>query len=176
MTDIDRCASCVKGYYLTDTATCAACNITGCISCDNQNYCNLCKKGYILSGPSSSATCTQCDPSCATCFDSPLNCEACAEGYFRAGPNCVNKQNINGTFKVAGSLASITTSQIEAISATICNATRKNKSQYILNSLKDGSVIVSFTLNSANSAQQAADLANLNLLLAVGNSIGGSPI
>lgn len=33
--NIEKCASCVRGYYLTSSQTCAACNITGCITCDN---------------------------------------------------------------------------------------------------------------------------------------------
>jgi hypothetical protein len=130
------CASCIRGFYLTETLTCAVCNLTGCSICENSVYCSQCKPGFILSGTGTSAKCTRCAESCATCFDSPNNCENCATGYTKKGWNCVNNNNIRLTLVLAGNFSALTTDQYVSIEDAICDQIGKDKSQVSVDELR----------------------------------------
>lgn len=38
--NIEQCASCNRGFFLTQSSTCKACNITGCVTCSSEIYCD----------------------------------------------------------------------------------------------------------------------------------------
>ena len=68
--NFEKCANCLKGFYLSPTGICKACNFTGCSACESESTCTECKPGYTLSGDGTylSPICLKCDESCATCF------------------------------------------------------------------------------------------------------------
>jgi len=174
-TNIEVCASCNRGFYLTSTYKCKACNIKDCSTCSNEVYCDECKSGYVLSG-SSAGKCIKCDDSCATCFDSPTNCETCALGFTKKGWNCINNNNIKVELKVNADIATFTTSNYSSIEQEICDKIGKDPKHVNIDQLKSGSVVMITDINVDNTAQQATLLSSLQTLLSTGSTVGGFSI
>jgi hypothetical protein len=174
--NIEKCASCVRGYYLTSSQTCAACNITGCITCDNEAYCTQCKKGYTLSGTNAESTCLKCDDSCETCFESPANCDVCANGYSKKGWKCVNNNNVKLSLQLAGDFTTFTTDQYMNVEQEVCDKVSKDRSQVNVDELRSSSIVVVATIDVANTAQQAAVVSALNSAFGSGSSLAGFSI
>jgi len=70
------CTSCMTGYHLTTSNTCASGNYydADCLT-GNGSYCSQCRDGYY-----SLSYCLPCFANCATC-SGPLTCQTCAAGY-----------------------------------------------------------------------------------------------
>ena len=77
-----NCTQCAQGWYanMPTSYTCTRC-ATGCLSCNNSNFCFECQNGMY---EKTDGTCATCVFPCAMCQDSTV-CYACSEGYFLSG-------------------------------------------------------------------------------------------
>ena len=83
--DIDKCISCINGYFLI-TDKCFQCNIN-CKTSSDDCKCDNCYDGYYLTN----YQCLECDSNCQTCSVSSNYCLSCYDGYYLSSSNICEK-------------------------------------------------------------------------------------
>ena len=84
--------------------------------------------------------------------------------------------NVKLNLQLAGNFSSFTTDNYMNLEQEICNKVSKDRSQFNVEELKSGSIIVVATIDVSNAAQQAAVSSALSSAFGSGSSLAGFSI